>query len=324
MVTEILVQLAVFAVSLVVLMKAADGVIRQAIAAAELLGLSELVAGFVLVSVATALPELTISTEAALKGAPGVAVGTVFGSIMANLLFILGIVAIVGGIRVGRKSIPALVRLLFAISVVSLLLLFLGAGSYTGFALLLVFVAYVYTLVREKFVLSEILFSFNFGAGVSGLLSKYQSIAKTLVLLLVGIFIVVLSSNFLVDSSVKLAVFAGVPTFVIAATIVAVGTSLPELSVALAAVRRGHGHLALGNLVGSSITDLTLVLGTAALFTPIAPSLAVNSFLVMAAVIASLLLWYLIEVNHKLARREGIILLAAYFGFIVLMLSKAV
>ena len=324
MAIEILVQLAVFIVSLAVLMKAADGVIRQAITAAELLGLGELVVGFLLVSVATALPELAISTQAALKGEPGVAVGTVFGSIMANLLFILGIAAIVGSIRVGRKSIPALVRLLFAISVVSLLLLFLGAGQYTGFALLLVFAVYIYTLVREKLVLSEILFSFNFGAGVSGLLSKYRSILKTLLLLFAGVLIVVLSANFLVDSSVRLAVFAGVPTFVIAATIVAVGTSLPELSVALAAVRRGHGQLALGNLVGSSIVDLTLVLGVAALFTPIAPSLAVNSFLVMAAVIASLLLWYLIEVNHKLARREGIILLAAYFGFIALMLSKAV
>ncbi len=302
-------SLAILCVFLVVLVKASEAVINKSILVARYLRISELAIGFILLSVATSLPEFVVSVVAALEGQAGLAVGNVFGSNLSNIALVAGIGAMVQALRVRKKDLLDLVRVLFITSVLPLVMLTSDFGRYAGIVLLLVFVGFVHFILQRGIATQS-----------DGKAEPGQAVFATLALL-AGIATVIVSAKFVVDASVDLAIGIGVSKAFVGATAVALGTSLPELAVTLQALRKKAHGLALGNLLGSSITNLTLVLGAAAIINPLAANLATVFNLVVFALIANLVMWFFLQSGRSIGRNEGIVLVGVYAVFLVSALA---
>jgi len=296
--------------ALFILAKSSQVVMDNALLLARFFRISEMAAGFVLVSVSTSLPELVVGIIAALEGQEGIVVGNVFGSNIADILLVLGIsVAAAGAIYVKKKQVGTLVKILLVTSVLPLVMLLNVYPSFYGIGLLLVFVAYVYYVLKERIPLEAA------GEVVSGRKAVFSAF-----LFLFGVAFVIASSKFAVDYAVQLATLLGVSKAFIGATIIAVGTSLPELSVDLVAVLRKHPELAMGDILGSCITNLTLVLGTSLVIGSGAFNLLAFINLVIFMLVANVVLWYFIR-QGKLTRRDAFVLLALYVIFLVSAVS---
>jgi len=248
------------AVSLLLIALVSERAIRYVIVLSKFLGLSEMAAGFILLSVITSLPELSVSTIAASLGEGGLSVGNVLGSNVANLTIIIGLAILLSrtAISVKAESHKELVQFLFISSVIPLFIVQRGSlGPVLGIVLLILFIYFGLTVSRktgknEPITMIE--------KKVPGMIWLKFAISVALIILL---------SKFTVDSSVEIAEFAGLPPSIIGATIVGLGTSLPELATtaqttAQALKERLFG-MALGNLLGSCITNITLILGVSSL-----------------------------------------------------------
>ncbi len=302
-----MIEVVVFLVAaLLVLAKSAQVVIDNALVLARFFRISEMAVGFVLVSVSTSIPEFVVGIIAALEGQVGIIVGNVFGSNIADILLVLAIaVMATGSISVKRKQIRSLTKVLFITSVLPLIMLLNFYSSLYGIILLLVFVAYVYYVIRERIPLEAA------GPVISG-----KKAVLSAFLFVFGAAFVVVSSKFAVDYAVQLATLLGVSKAFVGATIVAVGTSLPELSVDLAAILRKHSELALGDILGSCITNLTLVLGSALVISAWTVNLFAFINLIIFMLLANMVLWYFIGTG-RLSRREAFVLVALYVIFLV-------
>lgn len=289
--------------SLLVLAKASQLVIKHAIVLARFLRLSELAAGFLLVSVATSLPEFLIAVFAGLKNEPVVSIGNVFGANIGNLLLIMGASALVGGVVVYKSELRRLTNLVFLVSLLPFLLFFYKEQA-SGIVLLAFFAAFVYIVLKKGIALEEF---------AEKVLRK-QAIYSAFVFA-IGVTLIVYSARFAVDSAVSLALFAGVSEAFIGATVMAIGTTIPELSVNLAAVRQKKSSLALGNALGSCVTNLTLVLGASITLSKIAPNPFAFIHLIAFMLVACFAVWLLLF-RKKLGKLEGIALIALYAAFL--------
>ncbi|MDP2717359.1 MAG: sodium:calcium antiporter, partial [Candidatus Micrarchaeota archaeon] len=296
----VLESLLILAVALVVMVKASEAVIEKSITVARCLRISELAIGFLLLSIATSLPEFVVSVVAALEGQVGLAVGNVFGSNLSNIALVAGVGAMVQAFRIRRKDALDLVRVLFITSVLPLIMLTNDFGRYAGVVLLLVFVGFVYFILKRGIAVSG-----------DGKTEPRQAVLATLTLL-AGVAVVIVSAKFAVDAAVDLSLGTGVSKAFVGATAVALGTSMPELALTLQAIRRKAHGLALGNLLGSAITNLTLVLGAAAVIDPLAANLATVFNLVVFALIANLVMWFFLQSGSKIGRNEGLVLVGVY------------
>ena len=293
-------------VSLLVLARASQFVIDNAVVLARFFRISEMAVGFVLVSVATSLPELLVGIMAALEKQTGLVVGNVFGSNIADILLVLPITVIVAGaISIKKKQAGKLTKILFITSALPLVMLLNAYASFYGVFLLAVFVAYVYYVLRERIPLEA------GGVSVAG-----KTAVASAFLFMIGAAVVIASSKFAVDYAVQLASLMGVSKAFIGATVVAVGTSLPELSVDVAAVMRKHSELALGDILGSCITNLTLVLGASLVVGASVFNIGAFLNLLVFMLLANLVLWQFIE-RVRLTRREAFVLLALYVIFLI-------
>lgn len=312
----------VLVASLAVLAKASDVTINNSVKVADITGFGKTTVGFILVAFSTSLPELFVSVFAATgQGAIGVAVGNVLGSNIANICLILGICFLLVTLKcpkyaclypsMAKEEIGSLYFGLFAASMIPLALLYIDEASrFVGVALLTVFVVYLYQLSKVKKVKEE---------GSTGGERKKLRVYSLLVLL--GAALVVASSFFLVGSASYIARIAGVPSVVVGATIVAFGTSVPELATCVAATRKGHFDLALGNIVGSGFINITCILGVTLVASPLSVNMAAFSKLVIFSLITNLLLWYFLS-SEKLTWREGAVLLFVYSVFIATSFSS--
>lgn len=296
--------IALLVLSLLVLAKSSEWVIKHAMVLAKFFRVSELAIGFLLVSVATSLPELFVSAIAALDKQFGIAVGNVLGSDIANIGMVLGASALIGTILVTRREYLQLSKILVLTSVLPLILLF-ELGSFAGIMLLAVFAGFAYYVLNSRIGFERHLEKVEAREAVVSALFFFAAIA-----------IVVLSADAVVGSAVELAVLAGVSKTFVGATIIAAGTSFPELAVNIAGVRRKKYGLVLGNAIGSCVTNLTLVLGIAAVINPLAASLMPFTALVIFSIIINAVLWRFLE-KGRLGRADGIALLLIYLIFIL-------
>jgi cation:H+ antiporter len=194
---------------------------------------------------------------------------------------------------------------LFVASIVPLVLLYIeSASSFAGVALLAIFAVYLYQLSKIKNVKEE---------GSVG--EERRKLSRYALLVFVGVAGVVASSYFLVGSATYVARSIGVPSVIIGATIVAFGTSVPELATSIAATRKGHLDLALGNVIGSGFINVTAILGVTLVASPLNVNMTAFSKLAIFSLIANLLLWYFLS-SEKLTWREGAVLLSVYSIFI--------
>ena len=314
--------------------------VRGASALAERLRIPPLVVGLVVVSAATSTPELAVTVGAILRDEPGLAVGNVVGSNIVNILLILGISAIIVPLAVKRQLIRFDVPVMVGMSVLLLLLSLDGqVGLLDGILLLsgLLVHAFLSVFIGRRDAKAEGLIAdaplaktatSNPAANPASKTAQ-KPVAKpialwlALVFIVAGIGLLVLGAQLLVDGAVSIASGFGVSSLVIGLTVVAIGTSLPELAASLAAVRRREGDIAVGNIVGSNIFNIGMVLGVPAIIfgqgIPVpAPAIALDMPLMVAAAVALLPIAF---TGFIIARWEGslfVVLYAAYVVYLVL------
>lgn len=301
---------------LVLLPVAAEVLVRGAVGLANRAGISPLVVGLTVVAMGTSAPELVVCIDAALRGAPGIAFGNVIGSNIANILLILGVAALIRPVTCEPKSFlrDALVMLaataLFTAATLSgWLLRWQGIGMV---ALLAAYLVYSYWRERTGQDIAD--------AHVEEVeeLDTFKKTALPLVLLLVAVGLggTIWGAHLLVDGAVEIARSFGVPEEVIGLTVVAVGTSLPELATAGMAALRGHNDVALGNVVGSNIFNLLGIMGITAIVEPIPAPAQVIGFDLWVMGGVSLLLVPFMLTGSRLGRVEATVFLVAYTAYV--------
>lgn len=303
-------------IGLGLLLGSGEFLVRGSVGFARAVGLSPLFIGLTLVGFGTSAPELVASLIAAFRDAPGIAVGNVVGSNIANVMLILGIAALIAPMPVSRQAFHRDAVALAAISAVALAVVLLGNLTRpAGAAMVLLLLVYIYVSYATE------------RAGLDGEAQRHADEAamhtpardgavRFLLIALAALVGVVIGARLLVDSAIVLAHQYGVPETVIGLTVVAVGTSLPELAVSAIAAFRGQGAVAVGNVVGSNIYNVLGILGLTALVHPLAvpPEIARLDIWVLLGSAAALL--YFMIGGRTIGRAAGALLLAAYVGYV--------
>lgn len=306
-------------VGLVLLVTGGELLVRGAVQAAERIGISPLVIGLTLVGFGTSMPELVTSVQAGLGGFPGIAFGNVVGSNIANILLIAGVSALICPIIVARSALrrDAVVMLLVAVAFAGLALL-LPMGRMVGAGLVALLIGYIWFVIHQERASSDGGAIHDKSAALAGVdpgiapPHDRDGLIMPLLIALAGLLLVVVGGSFLVNGAVAIARNFGVSETVIGLTIVAVGTSMPELVTSVIAALKRQGDVAFGNIVGSNIYNILGIGGTTAL---IAPSHVPQEIVrfdgpVMVAVSAGLVLFA--ATGLRIGRREGAILVAGY------------
>jgi cation:H+ antiporter len=293
-----------------------ESVVRGSVALAQRLGISPLIVGLTIVGFGTSLPEMVVSVNAALVGSPGLAVGNVVGSNIANILLILGVAAIIAPIAVSPGAVK---RDLLGMSAVTLVYVGLGMSGqivfWQGALMLIALMSYIgFTVWHDNKSNDEVAELHREEAPEMGTIPlRTVSIAG---IIIVGLFAVVVGAEWLVTGATTLAMEFGVPEEVIGLTVVAIGTSLPELATSIVAAYRGHSDVCVGNVLGSNLFNLFGITGVTAMFTPLPFSDKIVSFdLWILLAVTALIIPFMLS-GRRINRLEGSILLALYVGFI--------
>ena len=313
-----------FFLGLVALTVGAEMLVRGASRIASSLGISPLVVGLTIVALGTSSPELAVGVGAAWVGQGDIAVGNVVGSNIFNVLFILGLSAVIVPLAVAHQLVRFDVPLLIGCS---FLLAFLAADGLidrTDGALLLIgVIAYASFLVwqarkeRDPQVIAEYAKAYPSSATKHWLIN--------LSLILAGLLLLVLGAGWLVDAAVIFARYFGVSELVIGLTVVAVGTSLPEIAASIVAAVKGERDIAVGNAIGSCIYNILLVLGATGLIAPagIAVAQSVQNFDLPVMIAVSVACLPILFTGYRMDRWEGAVFLAYYFGYTAFVVMKA-
>jgi len=314
MVSEVTVVISgvVLVASLAILAKASHLTIKSIEDLIELTGLSEASAGFAILSVMTSMPEMTVAAFSILQGAPGISVGDILGSNMFNIGIVVGVMAIIGPLeKVRSDSLVEMADILFLSSAIPIILVtpllsasFQTIGPFVGATIIGAFIFSVYVMTKARKTPSVV------PGEVAEIKSKKVVIAKVVG----GIVVVILVARFTVWSASNIAASLGVPPILIGAKIVAIGTSLPELALDVTAVRRRRVRLAIGDAVGSNLTNMTLVLGFVLLASPLTVNLTILAEILPFLLLITLLLWRFLT-KGGIPKWGGIILIMIYVLF---------
>ena len=310
-----------FIAGIVLVILGADWLTKSASGIARRFGVSELVIGLTIVALGTSLPELVISVSSALKGSPGISLGNVIGSNIFNGLLILGVTATIAPIRFNARmltrEIPFNLLATIALILVSgSMLVGGGEGEYVtryGGLLLLCFLA---VFVRYTFSIPN--------DDDDEALEKPMSIGKIILFGLLGLAGLIFGGNIFVNGATDLARVAGLSEAVIGITIVSAGSSLPELAVSVSAARKGNVGIALGNVLGSNILNIFLILGCSATITPISLN-GFSSIDFYVLLTSSLLIYTVTRFGGKavINRIEGVVLIAGYVAYTTYLIMNA-
>lgn len=311
---EVGIQLALLAVGFVLLVKGADWFVDGASKVAERFGIPQLVIGLTIVAIGTSLPEAAVSVSAALKGSAEITIGNVLGSNIMNVLLILGVTSVITPIAVQRSTVRYEIPFVIVVSVI---LMEIGykdntVGRVDGlilWGLLICYMIYLLLIARK-------------GEGTQEQNEeedKPMPVWKMILLIVAGALMIVLGSDVAVDAATALARIFGMSERLIGLTIVAFGTSLPELVTSATAAVKGKADIAVGNIVGSNVFNILFVVGTSALITPVAYSgnFFVDSIMCIAT---AALLWVLVVKNKRLGRAGGACMLACYAAYFVYLI----
>lgn len=330
-------QILLLVIGFAMLVKGSDWFVDGAVGIAKKFGIPSLVIGLTIVAMGTSAPEAAISITAAVKHSAGISIGNVVGSNILNILIILGIASVITPLAVQKSTrhfeIPFVI-------LVSLVLLWQGwdksVGRIDGAVLWVLFILYlVYMGWLAKRGRNRVEDSMSFatsghlvgGFAVSETPAQVQEdkaipLWKALLLTLIGLVLIVFGARITVNAATELARMAGVSERFIGLTIVALGTSLPELFTSVNAARKGEADIAVGNIVGSNIFNVLFVLGTSALIMPVTfePKFRIDA---IVAAGAAVLLWLLsLNKDKKIKRSGGVIMLAAYAAYFVYLVLK--
>ena len=319
-----------------VLVWSADKFVDGAVGVAKFCGMSTLLIGMVIVGFGTSAPEMVVSAISAMQDAPELALGNAYGSNIANIALILGVTAIISPVIVVRKALVRDLPVLLAVTAVAIFQAMDGSISrLDGIVVLIVFAGVmtfniVSELRQKKGAAAEEPAAAESDEG------EKLSLGKSILWLVLGLALLVASSRALVWGAVEIARALGVSDLLIGLTIVAVGTSLPELASSIAAARKGENDLAIGNIIGSNLFNTLMVVGIAAMIAPMHSFSAsiLSRDLPVMAVLTVLLLLFGLPVRKsrvgadgkrigRINRLEGTVFLVAYVGYIGVLIAQA-
>lgn len=309
---EMIIQLALLAVGFVLLVKGADWFVDGAASIAEKLGIPQLVIGLTIVALGTSAPEAAVSLTAAFHGNADITIGNVVGSNILNILIILGLAAVICPMKVARLTAFVDIPVTIVITLLLLLLGYDGTVSRLDAGILLLFfiayLSYLFTMTKKGLIVGE---SEEEGA-------KIQSVPKALLFTVVGLALIIVGSSLAVDAASAIATMLGLSERFIGLTIVALGTSLPELFTSVAAAIKKNPDMAIGNIVGSNIFNILFIVGLSGLVIPV-PFVSAFRFDTLIATAATVLLFVLTLPTKRLGRVAGIIMLAGYVAYFAMI-----
>lgn len=308
----------VLVVSFFALIKGADIFVEGASSLAKKLGVSAAVIGLTIVAMGTSAPEAAVSISAALKGSNEIALGNVVGSNLFNLLVVLGVCMVITKLPTQKET---LVRdfpwnIIATVAVIAFIVLFDSKITrLEGIALLVLFVSYMgyllYKTLKERKTSEEDEVAEN-------------SLAKSLIFLVGGLALVIVGGDLVVDSATAIARSWGVSDALIGLTIVALGTSLPELVTSIVAARKGESEMAIGNVIGSNLFNLLFILGMTATIMPVAIDLASGILVDTIILLAVTIMMYIFSATgNKLQRAEGVVSVLCYGGYLAYIIARA-
>ncbi|MBS6195917.1 MAG: calcium/sodium antiporter [Clostridiales bacterium] len=305
-----LIQILLLVVGFAMLVKGADWFVDGAAGIAGKFGIPQLVVGLTIVAMGTSAPEAAVSINAGLKGNAAITIGNIVGSNILNILIILGITSVIVAVAVARSTVRVEIPYMLLIT-----LLLLGLG-YTGqeitfvegiilWVAFLIYLGYLFWMAKKNKEEEEE--------------AKEQPVWKLLLLTVIGLGLVIWGSDVTVDAATSIAEAMGMSERFIGLTIVALGTSLPELFTSVSAAIKGKADIAIGNIVGSNIFNILFVVGTTALITPVVfePAFLIDTVI---AVAAGVLLWLCVFKDRILSRAGGVIMLVSYAAYFVYLL----
>ena len=305
----IFLQLLLLVVGFTMLVKGADWFVDGTSGIARKMGIPQLVVGLTIVAMGTSAPEAAVSVTAALKNNADIAIGNVLGSNILNVLIILGLTAVITSVAIQKSTLKIEMPYMILITVV-LIVMGMNDGAVTFWegvilwVLFIIYLGYLFVLAKNGKEENE---------------EVEKSTWKLILSAIIGGVVVVWGSNITVDSATSIATILGMSERFIGLTIVALGTSLPELVTSVTAATKGNADIAIGNIVGSNIFNILFVIGTSALITNI-PYEASFLFDGIVAVAAGVLLWISVVRHLELRRFWGVVMLIGYAAYFVYLL----
>jgi len=297
--------------------------VRGSVSLALIMKISTLVVGMTVVAFATSAPELFVSLRAVFEGSSNIALGNSIGSNIANIALVLGVTAIIFRVKISKQTLFLNYPIMFCASFILgvVLYLFNGIPVNVGFLFVILLILFVWLLIKNS--RKEHL---QAATNVSGILEEasHDSLLKSVVLLISGIFLLKYGADFLVDSTKILAQSFGISDRIIAVTVVAIGTSIPELATSIIAALKKEENLAVGNLIGSNIFNILAVLGITAFFKEInmddAAIFSSDYCWMMAITFLVGLLIYIFSKQY-ISRKEGLFLMLIYLLYMYTTLA---
>lgn len=310
-----LLEIVLLIAGLALIVFGAEWLVDGASSVARKAGISEFVIGLTIVGFGTSCPELVVSLTGALQGNADVAVGNVVGSNLFNTLLILGVTALISPLVItrnnARRDIP--ITLLATIILVVMSLLGNNITRFEGAIMLILFALYIYSCFKTDTGLDD----------EEDSLKKEKTVFISIIFILAGLAGLIFGGQLFVDNATLLAKQLGVSDKVIAITLLAGGTSLPELATCVVAAVKGKGQLALGNILGSNVFNILLILGTSAAIVPL--STAAMGLVDLAVLLMSslmLILWTVTGSKNKLDRWEAVLMVLMYLAYIAYLFVK--
>lgn len=303
---------------LIMLFIGAEGLIRGSSTLAIKIGITPLIVGLTVVAFGTSAPELVVSLKAALGGNSSISLGNVIGSNIANIALILGIASLIRPLYVHANIIMREIPIMIGVSILLIVLLLDGEVGFID-GLIFVLGIIVYTIVNiymaRKEKSSEVKEEFEEG------LKSRLGVPVSIIFVVIGLGLLIIGANFFVQSAVAIAKLFNISDAIIGLTIVAIGTSLPELITSIVASYKKESDIAIGNVVGSNIFNILGILGITALIVPIS-LIGISSIDLIIMVLTAVLLLPLSKSGMRISRIEGLFLVAGYVAYTYYLIPK--
>lgn len=298
---------------IVVVLKSADWLTNGAVGLATKLGISQIVIGLTIVAIGTSMPEFFVSIVSAIKGTPDLAVGNIVGSNIFNVLLIVGVAATVAPIAIQRATVRRDIPIAIVASIMlTFMMLDDNISRIDALILFAAFIAFIWITLRN---------SKNDANEKDASTEKVIPTWKSVLFIIFGLVSLVLGSNIFVDNASSLAHGWGISDAVIGLTIVAGGTSLPELATSAVAARKGDSGIAIGNVLGSNVFNILMILGLTGIISPM--HIQNITYIDMAVMVISMALFWLFSFTKlRVERWEGCVLIACFLGYITWLVSN--
>lgn len=296
-------------VGFIFLIKGADYFVEGSSNIAKKFKISPMIIGLTIVALGTSMPELSVSITSSLIGKNDMSLANVVGSNMFNILMALGISSLIINLPIEKDSIKFDIPFLIGIGISLLLMLFdLKLSIFEGLILIGIFVFYLWKTLKPMLKKRN--------KDIKENEEKNKSMFKMIVISLVGIIGIIIGGDMVVDNASKIAEIFGMSQNLIGLTIVAVGTSLPEFVTSIMAIKKGENEIAIGNVVGSNIFNILLILGVSSVVNPLMVNI-VGLIDVLFMIVSSVLLYLFVRKNKNLNRYQGITFILLYVGYII-------